>query len=222
MNKTCDTNVVQSLFILINRPDKVDALENSNTTTNMIELLRMARKIEQGQKSLYVTPQVMKEIEMCESKLLGIVDFTRKNFYMRTTTSPRLVQTIIDLEDEYLREDIYLNDSTRAPQSAIKIEYKEGLPSRADAHIVAENNVLNGHPLYTLNEKHLVCIENSDKPSSPKRSAAIINKNKLFVSKYVLHKVAKKNLKKLTSTTFKVRHINRSTDDLINAMIQEL
>ena len=124
--------------------------------------------------------------------------------------------------DEYLKEDIYLNDSTRGPQSAVQIEYKDGLPSRADAHIVAENNVLNGQPLFTLNEKHLICMENSDKPSSPKRSVAILNKNKALVYGYNLHKVAKKNLKKLTATTFKVRHINRGQEDLINTFIQEL
>ena len=222
MQKTCDTNVVQSLFIILHRTDKLPFLEANNTMTNMIELHLLARKIEKGQKSLFLTPQIMKEIELCENKLPGIVNFTRQNFLMRTTNSPMLVQTIIDLEDEYLRQDIYLNDSTRSLQSAIQIEYKDGLPSRADAHIVAENNVLNGQPLFTLNEKHLICMATSNKPSSPKRSAAILNKNKALVRDYRLHKVAKKNLKKLTSTTFKVRHINRNTEDLINSMIQEL
>lgn len=222
MERTCDTNTVQSLFIMLHRPDKLSSLENNNTITDIIELRQKANKIKQHKKDLYVTPQIMREIEMCESKLPGIVDFTRNNFLMRVTTSPRLIKTIIDLEDELLKKDYLLNDSTREPQSAVQVEYKDGLPSRADAHIVAENNVLNGQPLFTLNEKHLITIANYRKPSSPQRSVAILNKNKIFVETYPLHKVAKKNLKKLTATTFKVKYINKSKDDLLSAFIQEL
>ena len=225
MNRTLDTNVVQTLYIMLNRPNRVAAIEKNKTTTEIICLRQTAKKLMQGKKEFYITPQVMKEIEMTENKYPGIINFARNNFLMNITTSPQLIQTIIDLEDEYLKEDIYLNDSTRAPQSAIYLEEdnkKDGLPNRADAHIVAENNVINGYPLFSLNEKHLICMKNSQKPNSPQRSAAILNKNKGYLKSHQVHKVAKKNLKKLTSTTFKVKNINRNKDDLINAFIQEL
>ena len=121
-----------------------------------------------------------------------------------------------------LEKDILLNDSTREPQSAVEIEYKDGLPSRADAHIIAENNVLNGHPFFTLNEKHLICMKSSDKPNKPQRSLAILKKNEKLLNSRYLHKVVKKNLKSLTSTTFKTKHMSKSKEDLIRAMMQEL
>ena len=96
------------------------------------------------------------------------------------------------------------------------------MPSRSDAHIVAENNVLNGQPLFTLNEKHLICIKSSDHPNKPQRSAIILKKNENFVYTRPLHKVAKRNLKRPISTTFKVKNINKSKEDLILAMIREL
>lgn len=223
MNRTLDTNVVQTLYIMLNRPDRVAAIEKNKTTTEIICLRQTAKKLMQGKKEFYITPQVMKEIEMTENKYPGITNFARNNFLMNITTSPQLIQTIIDLEDEYLKEDIYLNDSTRAPQSAIYLEdKKDGLPNRADAHIVAENNVVNGYPLFTLNEKHLITIEYSDKPNKPQRSAAILNKNQGYLKSHQLHKVAKKNLKKSTSTTFKVKNIDKNKDELLSSFIQEL
>ena len=223
MFRTCDTNTVQSLFIIICRPDKLKNLEKVNNPANMMELYETAKKIKsRGTKSLYVTPYVMKEIEACESKLPGIIDFTRNNFLMRVTTSEKLIETIVELEDKYLEKDILLNDSTRDPQSAVEIEYKDGLPSRADAHIIAENNVLYGYPFFTLNEKHLICMKSSDKPNKPQRSLAILKKNAELLASRQLHKVAKKNLKSLTSTTFKVKHMDKSKEDLVRAMMQEL
>ena len=224
MDRTCDTNVVQSLYILLHRPDKIRDLELANSPMYMMEMYETSKKIRRGQKRfLYVTPMVMEEVEECEKKLPGIVQFARDNFLMKVTTSDRLIDTILTLEEELLKEDIPLRDSTRGLQSAVQIEYKDGLPSRADAHIVAENNVLLGNPIYTLNEKHLICMRHSSKPNSPQRSSAILKKNEhLLNSGYPLHKVAKRNLKKATSTTFKVKNINKDKDSLISAMIQEL
>ena len=224
MDRTCDTNVVQSLYILLHRPDKIRDLESANSTMNMMELYETSKKIRRGQKKfLYVTPMVMEEVEECEKKLPGIVQFTKDNFLMKVTTSKRMIDAIIELEDMYLTPDIPLGDSTRALQSAIQIEYKEGLPSRADAHIVAENNTLLGNPIYTLNEKHLICMKSSSKPNSPLRSTAILKKNEdMLHSGYPLPKIAKRHLKKPTSTTFKVKNINKDKDALISAMIKEL
>ena len=223
MDRSCDTNVVQTLFILLNRPDKIPHIERTYNPVDFIELYRLSKKMAKAkQTDLYITPMIMKEVEACEGKLPGIVDFAKNNFSMRVTTSPRLIQTILDLEEELLREDITLSDSTRGAMSAIEQEIKDGMPSRADAHIASENNVLNGHPLFSLNEAHLICFKHSQKPNSPLRSSAILKKNKLMLDGYPLHKVAKKNLKKNTATTFKVKNINKGKEDIVNSMLREL
>ena len=223
MYKTCDTNVVQSLYIILNRPDKIPSLEKSYSPVYMMKLFNQAKKMQSSkQKNLYVSPYVMKEIELCEKKYPGIVQFTRDNFLMKTTTSQHMIDIIVELTDRYLEEDIELNDSTRALQSAVQGEYKNGLLSRGDAQAVAENNVLYGQPFFSLNEKHLICMIESDKPNKPRRSKAILKKNEELVAEGRLHKVPKRNLKKLTATTFKVKHIDKSSEDLLKAMIQEL
>lgn len=224
MNRSCDTNIVQSLFIMINRPDKYDSMVKNASPQDMIELHIKAKKIRNGtaKQELYVTPLVMHEVENCESKYPGIVQFARENFMMRTTTSRKLIESIIELEDVYLTEDEPLNDDTRGLHSAVLIETKNGVPSRADAHILAENNVLNGFPFFTLNEKHLICVKHSNKPNRPHRSYIILKKNREFLESHHLHKVAKKNLKKNTATTFKVKNFSKNNNDLLNAMLQEL
>ena len=224
MDKTCDTNVVQSLYILLHRPDKCAVLDRTYKTLDRMNLHKLAEQIARGTKvNLYVTPMVMKEVEECEAKYPGIVQFAREHFKIKAVTSPHLIQVILELEEEYLKQDVTLNDSTRQPLSAIEEEIKDGMPSRADAHIVAENTVLYGQPLFSLNEKHLICYKMSRKPNSPQRSSVILKKNQLVLERGArIHKMAKKNLKKITSTTFKVKNIHKSKEELISSMLQEL
>lgn len=204
-----DTNVVQSLFILKHRPDKVPYLE-MHYSPQYVQEMHFLSKTLQRRTNLFVTPEVMKEIEKCESKLPGIVDFTRKYFHINVTTSQRMIDSIVELAEEYLKEDIYLSDGTRVAQSALIKEMKNGELDAADAHIVSGNNVVNGYPFFSLNEKHLITMQNSCRPNKPLRSFAVLKKNKYYLNKIGLHKVTRANLKKNTATTFRVDDINKN------------
>ena len=104
---TCDTNVVQALFILKHVPEKIPYLHKHYSTANIIELNILAKNLN-ANRSLFVTPQVMKEIEMCENKLPGIVDFARRYFNLKVTTSMQMASDIAELSKIYFEKDIFL------------------------------------------------------------------------------------------------------------------
>ena len=205
---TCDTNVVQALYILTHVPEKIKYLEKHYSTANIIELRILAKNLH-ANTSYFVTPQIMKELEVCDQKFPGIVDFTRRYFNIRPTTSPQMAEDIAELMKLYFEKDIYLSDGTVGAKSALISEKKNDKEDTADAEIISENNATNGHPMFSLNEKHEIVMLDSCNPTKPNWSLAILLKNKKLLKKPILHKRTRANLKKLTATTFKVENINK-------------
>ena len=120
----------------------------------------------------------------------------------------KYAETIVELMEEYLRQDIPLSNSVRAYQSAIATEIKKGEENFADALSVSQNNVLNGKsPYITRNEKHLVSMEGFGR-NNYLRKLAIIDKNKGFVKNNTrLVKRVKANLKSVLSSTGRINDL---------------
>ena len=117
-------------------------------------------------------------------------------------------RNIIGLQKEYLKKDVPLPDSTRNLQQAICGETKNGTPDYADSLIIAEKNTITGLPLFTLNEQHLVCINEANDKTYPYRSYAIIEKNKRYLkTTNINYKTIKANLQKEHATTYKLVRI---------------
>lgn len=219
--QTLDTNAVQALYILKYVPEKIPYLEKHYNTANIIELKILSKNLHPN-CSLFVTPQVMKEIELCDKKLPGILNFARAYFNQRITNSSKMASDIEELVKAYFEEDIYLPDGTREAQSALIREKKNGDLDMADAVIVSENNAVNGFPLFSLNEKHLIVNHKAQDQNKQYRSMAIIKKNGQVLRRARLHKVTTANLKKLTATTFKVSDINKKKYYLETLMHEKL
>lgn len=219
--QTCDTNVVQALYILKHVPEKIPYLEKHYSAASIIELKILSKNLHPN-CSLFITPQVMKEVELCEPKLPGIVDFARRYFNLRLTLSGKVANDIVELVKAYFEEDIYLPDGTREAQSALIREKKNGELDMSDAEIVSENNAMNGFPLFSLNEKHMIINHRAQDQNKQYRSMAILKKNNQVLHRARLHKVTAANLKKLTATTFKVSDINKKKYYLETLMHEKL
>ena len=201
---TIDTNVLQSLFVL-----------QHGTAFDIIKLRRQYNdSVIDGLKFLidnideiefYVTAHIALEIAQCDKKHPGIIEYMKKNCKLKKVKESD-EEYIAGLKEKYLEEDILLPDATRQLQSAISTEIKDHETSDADANIVAENNICNGNPFITLNEKHFIIINQAQKSNYPYRSKAILQKNKEFLDENPrVPKETKANLKKETATTFRSR-----------------
>ena len=236
-DQTFDTNVVQSLYILKNAqylPQKVEELRKDMTKEEFWELYHRAQNI-QTNKTMYITPQIMEEIKLCESKLPGIVSFTQKYFHIKAITSKQMARDIAELMEAYLIKEFSISKKLPTKQSALEPEKKDGQLSFADIQIVAENNVTYGNPIYTLNAKHMVSmpVAQRNDPKNPNliyaespknnyRSKAIIHQNKkILKSGKVLHPASKANLKKPCATTYRVSDINKKKYYL-ESIVQEI
>ena len=222
-DQTFDTNLVQSLYIIKYFPQKAAQLQKDLTTAEFIELSIRAKNLHTN-TTMYITPQVMEEIKLCENKLPGIVDFARKYFHLKIVKSRKVAEDIAELMASYLIKEFPVSHTSTEKQSALTTEQKNGVENFADVQIVAENNVTYGNPFFTLNAKHMVSmpVPQNTTPNHPKnmpytespfnynRSKAIIYENhKLLKSPRVLHKVTKANLKKPCATTYRVSDLNK-------------
>ena len=206
-----DTNVVQSLYLFMSLGEKA-AIRKMNGYTE--EQFNMIRKLIKNldKYELRVTPTVFAEVEKATSKYPDIVKFIKTNLHISKpkdySKSPLIKKHIEALRDEYIKSDIYLGDNTHTPQQARSFEVKNGKVDYTDALIIAENNVLFGCPFFTLNEKHLVGMNEADNKQKPLRSRAILNKNKKYL-KLVPHKFTqiRKNLKRPHATTYRISRV---------------
>lgn len=222
-DQTFDTNVVQSLYIIKCLPHKIAQLQKDLNPAEFAELYVRAKNLRTN-NTMYITPQVMEEIRLCEQKLPGIVNFAQKYFHLKITTSRKAAEDIAELMVNLLEKEFSVNPSSSEKQSALIPEIKNGEENFADIQIVAENNVSYGNPFYTLNAKHMVSMpvpqnknhyhpDNMPYAKSPfnnDRSKAILyQNNKLLKSGKVLHKVSRANLKKPYATTYRVTELNK-------------
>ena len=161
------------------------------------------------------TPQVISEV-LAYANIkhdYAIMDFLAELCKVpipRTTTGKvKYAELIVDLMEEYTKLDIALSDDTRALQSAVASEPKQGVENSDDALIVAQNVVLNGGPLVTKNEKHLIEMKDV-KLRNNLRSEAILDKNKAFLKSHktvIPNKTVRMHLKDKKSTTFRITDI---------------
>ena len=163
----------------------------------------------------------MEEIEECERKLPGIVKFTANNFKMKIPfkydkKNLEKCAMIDSLTRLYLTENFHLSDTTRGEVSAMVPEMKNDEPNVADAFIVAYDSIVYGLPVITLNEKHMISMGEAVQKNNRFRSIGILLDNNEFFenNEFRLPNYAKANVRKQTSTTFKVNDINRNFKDV--------
>lgn len=205
-----DTNVIQALFMILHEKNGVENLEKCYNTNQIMSLLKLSKNLDKY--TVYVTAQIFNEVKMCESKHPGIIKFMATNCKIKIPYNYRddndFTRHIVGLQKEYLEKDIPLPDSTRNMQQAICGETKKGVPNYADPLIIAEKNIITGLPFFTLNEQHLVCMNEADNKTFPYRSYAIIFKNSKYLkSKNIDYKTIKANLKKEHATTYRLARV---------------
>ena len=208
-----DTNVIQALYMILNLDDGVERLRKGYNEEQINSLIKLSKNL--SRFNFYVTAQIFKEVNYCEMKYPGIIDFMSKickieipNDYSKNS---RILKHVLSLQKEYLKKDIYLRDRTRAAQQAIGSEMKDGVENYADSLIVSQKNVISGYPMFTLNEQHLVCMNEAKRKTHPYRSKAILFKNKKYIEDNKIEDAKiKANIEKETATTYK---INRIFDD---------
>lgn len=214
---TLDSNMVAYLY-LMNKPNPsfAEVVKVKKALTNeQLHILEWFSSNNFSNVNFKTTPQVVHEVTNC-AKLKGddgILKFLERICKIKIPRSRedkiKYAELIADLMEELLREDIPLNNGVRAYQSAIATEIKNGKINYADAKIVAENNILNGNPIVTRNEKHLISMEGF-KHTNNFRSFAIEDKNIAFLkrkSPVIPHRRIKINLKNPLSTTFRINEI---------------
>lgn len=219
---TLDTNMIGYLYLLSSQENvSIDEFLHAkkDLTREQLHILKMIVECDFEGFQFYTTPQIIREVVACAKlkKDDGIVKFLEKICKIRIPqgreAKENYARVIVSLMQEYLRKDIPLNDETRALQSAVATEIKQGEENFADAKIVAENTILNGCPLVTRNEKHLVSMP--VKRRNNFRSLAILDKNKRFFQSNATtlpnHRITR-NLKNEHSTTFRINDIFELSD----------
>jgi len=165
--------------------------------------------------NFHITPQVAYEVMQCAklkrdpNMMRFLSNILQVNIPKSRHDKVRYAELIADLIQDYIKKDIVLSNNVRENQSAVAEEIKDGVVSVADAKIVAENAFLNGHPIVTRNEKHLVSM-NVFRRRNNFRSIAILDKNEEFYNRYrrkITSAVARKNLRNSKSTTFRINDI---------------
>ena len=210
-NVVLDTNVIQALYMILKLKDGVDRLRKGYNEEQINSLIKLSKNL--NRFNFYVTTQIYREVELCEVKYPGILKFMSNicKIQIPNEFNQEIFTHISNLQKEYLKKDILLRDKTRAAQRAIDSEFKDGVENFADSLIVSEKNVITGFPMFTLNEQHLICMNEAKKKNYPYRSNAILFKNKKYVKDNLIKETKiKTNISKQTATTFK---INRIFDD---------
>jgi hypothetical protein len=163
----------------------------------------------------YTTPQVIEEIIACANRKhdYGIVHFLEKICKIKIPRTRaekiRYAELIVDLMNDYTTRNIPLSTNEHELQSAVAGEIKNGEENFADAKIISENNILNGRPLVTRNEKHLIEM-NVVKIRNNLRSEAILKVNRKFLKSHkvlIPNKTVRANLNSKKATTFRISEI---------------
>ena len=208
-NISVDMNIIQVLYRLMGTDKKaIERVENSYTKKEIDKIKMLIASLDMYK--IHITPQVERELEAAEAtRFPGIVQFARKTLGIAKpkdySKSKLLSEHIRCLQEEYLKKDVLLRDTTKDPQSAVRTEIKDGKEDSADSLIIAENAILYGYPLFTLNDKHLVSMNEADNKHRPYRSQAILAKNKKYLRKVPADKaVVRKNLRSQHATTYSV------------------
>ena len=210
-NITVDTNVIQCLYILME--GKSDVQFNVIKTYTAEQINALTKLIKNLDKyCIHITPKVELELLEYAKSNPSIMHFIRSVLKVpmakQYSKSPVLREHILSLQKEYLKEDIYLSDRTHKAQSALTSEMKNGRADAGDALIVAENSVLYGYPFFTLNEKHLISMNESQDKQKAYRSRAILDKNRRYLKRVPhAHKIVRKNLKAQHATTFRIGRV---------------
>lgn len=221
-NITLDSNMVGYLYVLSSPQLDLYTYENikKKLTKEQFGIIKTIINNNFEGISFNTTPQVIHEvIEYAKTKNdYNVINFLSKICHTHIpkdrTAKEKYAELIVDLMDDYLAQDIFLSNTTREPQSAIRGETKNGLPNFADAKIASENCILNGDPLVTHNEKHLVSM-NVIKIRNNLRSMAILDKNKKFLKSHkvlIPNKTIRRHLNSEKSTTFRISDIPHILD----------
>ena len=213
MNKSIvlDTNIIQCLFMILKTPDgpaKLQATLNPEEFSTLFNL-----SMNYSTFNCYITTQIYEELKACEKfRYKGILKFATSFCKIKPpkkykeSAEPYL--HILDLQKLYLKKDIPLRDRTVSLQQAISSETKNGVEDFSDSLIVSEKNITTGYPMFTLNEQHLICMNEARKKSVPYRSRAILLKNLEYLhNKNIDDKTIKANLQKEDATTFRIKNI---------------
>ena len=214
---TLDANMVGYLYVL------------SSPTLTTEEYVRI-RKVLTNEQFMIISQVIandFKGVKFCTTSQVinEIIDYARVkkddnvvNFLARICKihipknrddKVKCAELIADLMQDYLRRDIPLSNGVRMFESAIASEIKNGEEDFSDARIIAENTLLNGCPVITRNEKHLVSMSNF-KRRNALRSQAIREKNKAFFQKHkyeISSKKVRQNLHNEESTTYRIGDI---------------
>lgn len=211
---TLDSNMVGYLYVLSSEDLTMAEYTKIKRVFNA-EQFRIVEKIISNNFqdfTFHTTPQVISEVyAYAEQKHdYEIMNFLAKlcKIHIPRTWSGKVkyAELIADLMEDYTVQDISLGTDARELQSAIAGEKKKGVINFADAKIVAENNILNGGPLVTRNEKHLIEMEDV-KLRNNLRSEAVLTKNKTFLKSHkavIPNKTVRMHLKSKKSTTFRI------------------
>ena len=214
---TLDSNMVGYLYALSSKNLSFEEYSKLKKTFNGEQFRIIMDIIDKDFKNIkfYTTPQVIEEVIACANAQhdYGIVHFLEslcKIKIPRTRASKtRYAEVIADLITAYTTPDIALSNNSPQLQSAIAGEIKKGEVNYADAKIVAENNTLNGKPLITRNEKHLIEM-NMVKIRNNLRSEAILKVNRKFLKSHkvlIPNKHVRANLNSKKATTFRISEI---------------
>ena len=211
---TLDANMVGYLYVL------------SSPTLTTEEYVRIRKVLTNEQFIIlsHVIENDFKGVKFCTTSQVinEIIDYARVkkdndvvNFLARICKihipktredKVKCAELIAELMEDYLRRDIPLSNGARMWESAIASEVKNGEEDFSDARIIAENTLLNGCPVITRNEKHLVSMSNF-KRRNDLRSQAIREKNKIFFQKHrydLSSKNIRQNLHNEESTTYRI------------------
>ena len=211
---TLDANMVGYLYVLSSpkaTPEDYLRIKKVLTNEQMCILNQIISNGFQGIK-FCTTSQVVNEIiDYARAKKdPGAVNFLARicDIHIPRTRADKVkcAELIVDLMDSYLEKDIPLSNDVRELESAIASEVKNGEEDFSDARIVAENSVLNGCPVITRNEKHLVSMKLFRRRNNL-RSQAIRDKNKTFVQKNrgnISSQKVRRNLNNEESTTYRI------------------
>lgn len=213
---TLDSNMVGYLYLLSKDSLSMrDMLKLEKLFTNeQLGILNYIVAINFKGIKFKTTPQVIREVEAC-AKIKGddgIVKFLERICKIKIPRTradkEKYAEFIINLMEEYLIKDIPNSKNLGQMLSAIASEEKKGEENFADARIIAENTALNGCPVITKNEKHLISMPMGRYNNL--RSFAILDKNRKVLKnpKVVIpHKRVKTNLKSDYSTTFRINEL---------------
>lgn len=219
---TLDSNMVGYLYVLSSDQLDIRTYESikKKLTKEQFRIITTIINNNFEGVNFKTTPQVIHEvIEYAKTKNdYNVINFLAKICKTRIpkdrASKEKYAELIVDLMDNYLAQDIFLSNTTREPQSAIRGETKNGLPNYADAKIASENCILNGDPLVTHNEKHLVSMS-VIKIRNNLRSMAILDKNRKFLKSHkvlIPNKTIRQHLNSNRSTTFRISDIPHILD----------